>query len=49
MGRYGAELMRRSKQWRQAIGDGWNGVEDFRKASGGSQRKFWWRGRRSGR
>jgi hypothetical protein len=40
MGRYGAELMRRSKQWRQAVGDGWNRVEDFRKASGGSQRRF---------
>jgi hypothetical protein len=40
MGRYGAELMRRSKQWRQAVGDGWNGVEDFQKASGGSQRRF---------
>ncbi len=40
MGRYGAELMRRSKQWRQAVGDGWNGVGDFRKASGGSQRRF---------
>jgi hypothetical protein len=40
MGRYGAELMRRGKQWRQAIGDGWNEVEDFRKASRGSQRRF---------
>jgi hypothetical protein len=40
MGRYGAELMRRSKQWRQAVGDGWNEVEDFQKASGGSQRRF---------
>jgi hypothetical protein len=40
MGKHGAELMRRGKQWRQAVGDGWNGVEDFRKASGGSQRRF---------
>jgi hypothetical protein len=32
MGRYGAELMRRSKQWRQAVGDGWNGVGRFSKS-----------------
>ncbi len=29
MGKFGAELMRRSKQWRQAVGDGWNEVRRF--------------------
>ncbi len=29
MGKFGAELMRRSKQWRQAVSDGWNGVRRF--------------------
>ncbi len=32
MGRYGTELMRRSKQWWQAVGDGWNGVGRFSKS-----------------
>jgi hypothetical protein len=31
MGKYGAKLMRRSKQRRQAVDDGWNEVEDFEK------------------
>jgi hypothetical protein len=29
MGKFGAELMRRSEQWWQAVGDGWNGVRRF--------------------
>jgi len=29
MGKFGAELMRRSKQWWQAVGVGWNGVRRF--------------------
>jgi hypothetical protein len=41
MGKYGAELMRRDKQWRQAVGDGWNGVEDFRKFQEETNGGFW--------
>jgi len=40
MGKFGAKLMRRSEQWRQAVGDGWNRVRRFwtsfkRKPTGG--------------
>jgi len=48
MGRYGAELMRRSKQWRQAVGDGWNEVGRFSKSFRRKPTEVWWRGKRSG-
>ncbi len=44
MRRYGAKLMKRSKQWWQAVGSGSNGVGGF---SGGFRRKLtevWWLG-----
>jgi len=47
MGRYGAELMRRSKQWRQAVGDGWNGVGRFWRGFRRKPTEVWWRKERS--
>jgi hypothetical protein len=43
MGKFGAELMRRSKQWRQVVGDGWNGVRRYWRSFRRRPTKVWWR------
>jgi hypothetical protein len=43
MGKFGAELMRRSKQWRHVVGDGWNGVRRYWRSFRRRPTKVWWR------
>jgi hypothetical protein len=48
MGKFGAELMKRSKQWRQAVGDGWNEVRRFWRSFRRKPTEVRWHEERSG-